>query len=110
MINRIPWDTIDHVKTIYPTALFDAWFASLADRMAVRRIQTRIDRAEEGHFGDCKPVGERVSEMRIHHGPGYRVDFTERGNTIIVLLAGGDKASQDREIKRAQSLARELEG
>jgi len=60
------------MKSIYTTEVFDAWFESLRDKQAARRIQARIDRAEEGNFGDCKPVGEGVSEMRIHYGPGYR--------------------------------------
>lgn len=68
----------------------------------------RIDRAEEGNFGDCQPVGEGVSEMRIHHGPGYRVYLTRRGMEIVVLLAGGDKRTQARDIKTALKLAREL--
>lgn len=64
---------------IYTTEVFDVWFEALRDRGAVRRIQVRIDRAEDGHFGDCKPVGEGVSEMRVHYGPGYRLYFKERG-------------------------------
>jgi putative addiction module killer protein len=60
------------MKIIHTTEMFDAWFASLRDKRAVRRIQARIDRIEDGNFGDCGPVGEGVSEMRIHHGPGYR--------------------------------------
>ena len=94
--------------TIYTTQRFDAWFGSLKDKQAVRRIQARIDRAEDGNFGDCEPVGEGVSEMRIHCGPGYRVYFTKRGIEIIVLLAGGDKSSQSKDIKTALELARKL--
>lgn len=97
------------MKSIYTTDIFDDWFRSLRDRMAARRIQARIDRAEEGNFGDWKPVGGGVSEMRIHHGPGFRVYFTERGSHVVILLAGGDKGSQARDIKAAQRLARELE-
>ena len=96
------------MRTIYTTEVFDDWFASLRDRQTARRIQARIDRAEEGNFGDHKPVGEGVSEMRIHHGPGYRVYFTLRGLEIVILLAGGDKSSQPKDIQTAQELARQL--
>lgn len=94
--------------TILTTETFDAWFSLLKDTQARVRIQVRIDRAEEGNFGDCQPVGEGVSEMRIHHGPGYRVYLTRRGMEIVVLLAGGDKRTQARDIKTALKLAREL--
>jgi putative addiction module killer protein len=96
------------MKTILTTPVFDDWFLRLKDRQAKRRIQARIDLVEFGHFGDCKPVGEGVSELRIHAGPGYRVYFTQRGFEIVVLLAGGDKSSQDRDIKTALQLAHEL--
>jgi putative addiction module killer protein len=96
------------VKTIHTTETFDAWFARLRDKQAARRIQVRIDRTEEGNFGDCEPVGEGVSEMRIHYGPGYRVYFTQRGLEIVVLLAGGDKSTQGKDIKTALTLARQL--
>ena len=76
------------MKTILTTDVFVNWFQSLPDRQAVRRIQVRIDRAEDGNFGDCKPVGEGVSEMRIHHGPGFRVYFMQRKLDIVILLAG----------------------
>ncbi|MFA6009253.1 MAG: type II toxin-antitoxin system RelE/ParE family toxin [Desulfobacteraceae bacterium] len=74
--------------SIQTTDIFDAWFASLKDKRAVARIQARIDRAEDGNFGDCSPVGEGVSEMRIHYGPGYRVYFVQRGVELVILLAG----------------------
>lgn len=74
------------------------------------RVQVRIDRAEYGNFGDSAPVGEGVSEMRIHYGPGYRVYFMKRGHEIVILLAGGDKSSQAKDIKTALELARELKG
>ena len=93
---------------IYTTDAFDAWFFNLRDRDAKTRIQARIDRAEEGNFGDSEPVGEGVSEMRIHFGPGYRVYFIRRGMEVVVLLAGGDKSSQAKDIKAALRLAREL--
>lgn len=93
---------------IRTTQTFDVWFATLKDKQAAARIQARIDRAEDGNFGDCEPVGEGVSEMRIHFGPGYRVYFAQRGKEWVVLLAGGDKASQNKDIKAALKLAREL--
>ncbi|PUE51316.1 type II toxin-antitoxin system RelE/ParE family toxin [Limnohabitans sp. 2KL-51] len=96
------------MKTIYTTEVFDVWFESLKDRQTARRIQARIDRAEEGNFGDYKAVGEGVSEMRIHHGPGFRVYFTQRGMEIVILLAGGDKSSQTQDIATAHELARQL--
>jgi putative addiction module killer protein len=96
------------MKAIYTTETFDAWFESLRDRQAARRIQARIDRAEDGNFGDHKSVGEGVSEMRIHHGPGYRVYFTLRRLEVVILLAGGDKSRQTQDIQIAQALARQL--
>jgi putative addiction module killer protein len=96
------------MKMIQTTEVFDDWLAKLRDRQAVRRIHARIDRAEDGNFGDCEPVGEGVSEMRIHYGPGYRVYFTQRGMEIVILLAGGDKSTQSKDIKTALEIARQL--
>jgi putative addiction module killer protein len=96
------------MKSILTTEVFDAWFAGLKDQQAARRIQVRIDRVEEGNFGDCKPVGEGVSEMRIHYGPGYRVYFMQRGMEIVILLAGGDKSTQTKDIKTALEIARQI--
>lgn len=96
------------MHTIHTTEVFDDWFNSLRDRAAKIRIQMRIDRAEDGNFGDCKPVGEGVSEMRIHTGAGYRVYFKQMGMEIVILLAGGDKSSQPKDIQTALSLARQL--
>ena len=97
------------VKSIYTTDQFDMWFGALRDKQAARRIQARIDRIEEGNFGDCKPVGEGVSEIRVHFGPGYRVYFAQRRLEIVILLAGGDKSSQDKDIKTAIGLAKQLQ-
>lgn len=97
---------MNKIQTIEP---FDRWFDALKDRKARARIQVRIDRAEEGNFGDCQPVGGGVSEMRIHYGAGYRVYFKKFGKEWVVLLAGGDKASQQADIKAALKLARDLE-
>ena len=96
------------MRVIYTTEIFDAWLHGLKDQQAVRRVQVRIDRAEDGNFGDCKPVGDGVSEMRIHYGPGLRVYFLQRGLEIVILLAGGDKSSQSRDIEVALQLARQI--
>lgn len=96
------------MKTIYTTDLFDSWFASLRDAHAQKRIQARIKRAELGNFGDCEPVGEGVSEMRVHYGPGYRVYFAQRGIEVVILLAGGNKSPQQKDIDIALDLARKL--
>ena len=96
------------MMTIYTTENFDQWFSSLRDRQTARRIQARIDRAEDGNFGDHKSVGEGVFEMRIHHGPGYRVYFTLRGLELVILLIAGDKSTQVKDIQIAQDMARQL--
>jgi putative addiction module killer protein len=80
----------------------------LADQKAKARILARLLSATFGNFGDCEPVGEGVSEMRIHVGPGYRVYYTRTGSTVYVLLAGGVKASQSQDVRRAKEMAREL--
>jgi putative addiction module killer protein len=90
------------------TEVFARWFAGLRDMRAQRRIQVRIDRLEAGNAGDVKPVGEGVSETRIDYGPGYRVYFVQRGVAFVILLAGGDKGTQDRDIATACELARTL--
>ncbi len=90
------------------TEVFSEWFDSLRDRQARARINVRIRRLSLGNFGDAKPVGEGVSELRIDFGPGYRVYFIRRGRTLVILLTGGDKGTQDRDIRKAQKLAREL--
>ena len=91
------------------TETFSKWLDRLRDARARVRVLSRLTRAEEGNLGNTKPVGESVSEMRIDYGPGYRVYFTKRRKTIIVLLIGGDKSSQAQDIKRAIQLARDLE-
>ena len=94
--------------SVLTTQRFDTWFDGLRDARAKRMVQMRVDRAEDGNFGDCEPVGEGISEMRIHYGPGYRVYFTQRGMEIVILLAGGDKSTQSKDIKTALELARQL--
>ena len=91
------------------TEVFDDWFKSLKDRKAKAHVQARIDRLELGNFGDVAPVGEGVSELRIHYGPGYRVYFIQCGQVVVVLLAGGDKSTQGSDIKKAKELAKNLE-
>jgi putative addiction module killer protein len=85
---------------------FDAWLTALKDRLGRARIISRIRAAEAGNFGDCEPVGEGVSEMRIHVGPGYRLYYTRHGEVVYLLLLGGDKSSQRRDVKRAIEMAR----
>jgi putative addiction module killer protein len=82
--------------------------SALADPKAKARILARLRSAMLGNFGDCEPVGEGVSEMRVHVGPGYRVYFVRTGATVYVLLTGGDKSSQQKDIARAKRMAREL--
>lgn len=94
---------------IRQTDNFADWIASLRDDRARMRIEVRIRRIQLGNLGDTKPVGDGVSELRVDYGPGYRVYFVRRGNALIILLAGGDKRSQDRDIKTALQLARNLE-
>jgi len=94
------------MPAIFTTKTFDLWFEELKDTKGRFRIQARIDRAELGNFGDCEPVGEGVSEMRIHFGPGYRVYFVQRGSLIVLLLVGGDKSTQAKDIKAAIKLNR----
>ena len=96
------------MNTFERTEEFSAWLAGLKDKVGRARIVHRIRSAEHGNFGDCEPVGEGVSEMRIHFGPGYRVYFTRRGEEIYLLLWGGGKSSQKRDIKRAIEMARAL--
>lgn len=96
------------MRTILTTEAFDTWFSDLQDGQGRARIQARIDRAAAGNLGTCAPVGEGVSEMKIDVGPGYRVYFVQRGVELIILLAGGDKSTQARDIVLAKELARQL--
>jgi putative addiction module killer protein len=87
--------------------IFDRWLSGLRDRRAVARIAARLDRLAAGNPGDAQPVGEGISELRINYGPGYRVYFIQKGQVLIVLLCGGDKSTQDRDIRQAKALANE---
>ena len=93
---------------IRKTELFAAWLDGLRDMQARARVQVRIERLAGGNQGDVEPVGEGVSELRINYGPGYRVYFKQRGQTLIVLLAGGNKTTQPKDIRMALQLARNL--
>ena len=94
---------------IRKTAAFSDWMARLGDHRARARIAARIDRLGLGNPGDVEPVGEGISELRIHYGPGYRVYFVRRGKKLILLLCGGDKSTQAKDIKIAKVLAANLE-
>ncbi len=93
---------------IRKTATFSKWIDSLRDIRGRARVQARIERLAVGHAGDVKPVGQGVSELRINYGPGYRVYFKKQGRIVVVLLAGGDKKTQTRDIKTALRLACDL--
>lgn len=92
---------------IKQTTVFAKWEARLRDKRARTIIASRLMRLAEGLPGDVEPIGEGISELRIHHGPGYRIYFQQRGHLLIVLLCGGDKGSQARDIAAARKLAKE---
>lgn len=94
---------------VMQTSVYSAWFRSLRDQTAKGRIVARIERVQLGNFGDAKSVGDGVHELRMDFGPGYRVYFTRRGERIILLLCGGDKGGQSRDIARARQIASEME-
>lgn len=89
---------------------FDIWLRALRDPRGKARILARLRSAEAGNLGDCAAVGDGVLEMRVHIGPGYRVYFTQRGRSVYLLLCGGDKRSQERDIREARRMVRNLEG
>lgn len=88
---------------------FQKWLSKLKDRNAKARIITRIRRMEMGNFGDVKSVGEGISEARLTYGPGYRLYFFQEGETLVILLCGGDKSTQSKDIQKAKALKTELE-
>ena len=93
---------------IQQTEAYVKWFSELRDRVARARIDIRIRRLSLGNAGDAKPVGDGVSELRVGYAPGYRIYFVQRGEVVIVLLAGGDKSTQDKDIRNAKVLAKDL--
>ena len=94
---------------IRKTEIFVEWLDNLRDSRARTRIIARLDRMEMGNFGNVRPVGGDVNELRIHYGPGYRVYFVRRGPAVVVLLCGGDKKTQHADIAKAKKLADKLE-
>ncbi|GBF82217.1 type II toxin-antitoxin system RelE/ParE family toxin [Aphanothece sacrum] len=94
--------------TIITTETFEKWLSSIADIRSRRKIILRIQRLKVGNFGDYKSVGKEILELRIHHGPGYRVYFSKKGNVLVILLSGGDKDSQKTDIKKAQQIWQEI--
>jgi putative addiction module killer protein len=92
------------------TQVFADWLVELRDDRARAKIAARIDRLAQGNAGDVRPVGEGISELRIDYGPGYRVYFSKRGQKLIILLCGGDKRSQNKDIKLAKTLAANVGG
>jgi len=94
---------------IREASLFTAWFGDLRDVSARARINARIRRLSLGNFGDVAAVGNGVSELRVHYGPGYRIYFVQRGAALVILLCGGHKGSQDRDIRTAKTMAKELD-
>lgn len=98
------------MNTFLRTPAFDAWLKALRDPIGKARIVARVRSAEQGNFGDCEPVGDGISEMRIHAGPGYRVYYCRRGDVVYLLLCGGNKSTQQRDIREAKALLQSLEG
>jgi putative addiction module killer protein len=96
------------VFEVRKTDEFDDWLSALADQRAIAKIVSRIERLGLGNPGDVKPVGEGISEMRLAYGPGYRIYYKQVGKVIVLILCGGDKSTQDDDIKRAKEIAAQL--
>jgi putative addiction module killer protein len=96
------------VYRLQSTDIFDDWLRSLMDRKARARILARLESAQLGNLGDIRSVGDGIREMRIHFGPGYRVYFAQRGRVLLLLLCGGDKSTQARDITKAQRILKDL--
>lgn len=90
------------------TADFDNWLSSLRDKVAQKQVLARLSRISLGNWGDCKPVGGDVTELRIDSGPGYRIYCWKEGDVVVIALGGGDKSTQQRDIQRAQDMVRAL--
>ena len=102
-----PVNYSSQVSKVVRSESFDRWLRKLKDRRAAARVLVRIDRLAAGNPGDVKPVGEGISELRINYGPGYRIYYLQDGDKLIVLLCGGDKSTQDDDIKNARRIAKE---
>lgn len=98
------------VYQLQQTDVFEKWLAGLDDRKAKARILARLDSVRLGNLGDWKPVAGALRELRVHTGPGYRLYFVQRQNTVILLLCGGSKSTQARDIERAKRVLKEVEG
>ena len=96
------------MHTILRTTEFNEWLGGLRDRIGLKPMTARLDRLAQGHWGDCEPVGGEVTELRVHTGPGYRVYCWQDGPVVVVMLAGGDKSTQKRDIARAQAMVKQL--
>lgn len=96
------------MNTLNSTPEFETWLSGMTDKIGKARIIQRLDSASLGNFGDCESVGDGVSEMRIHYGPGYRVYFSRIGGVVYLLLIGGDKSTQKRDIKKAKQILASL--
>lgn len=104
-----PSDYTGRMYTIRRLPEFDTWFASMRDRVTLLRLAKRLDKAQRGLLGDVQPVGDSVYEMREHFGPGWRMYYVLRGTTLLVMLGGGDKSTQQTDIDAAKRLASTLE-
>jgi len=96
------------MNTLQRTAVFAQWLDGLADRKGKARIVARLEAVKAGNFGDCEPVGDGLSEMRIDFGPGYRIYFMRIGSVVFLLLCGGDKSTQKADIATARRMARQV--
>ena len=97
------------MNLVKPTKIFDKWLKGLKDRAGKARVLVALKRLELGQSGDWKSLGNGLAELRIHYGAGYRVYFCRKGDVVIILLSGGDKSSQKRDIEKAKTLLKELE-
>ena len=99
-----------HMIQVLRTAAFDEWLQALRDQVAKKQVLARLTRLSLGNWGDCKPVGGEVTELRIDSGPGYRVYCWRNGEIVVIALGGGDKSTQQRDIEKVQAMVQELKG